>query len=183
MEYRLVTHLGSGEVRHILESNALLIEFEKTGKRESIPLQDITQINLREELQGIFTAHIARNGGRTIRIVSRHFIGVGRFESRAAEYVAFMQQLHRDVRAANPDTRFVAGSSGLYWLGVALVVVGLLLAAAFAYGWLMMPTSPPRAMVAGVPIALVVGGMFVKQGRARSYDCDALPPKLLPPVV
>ena len=111
MEYRLVTHHGSGEVRHLLEPEMLVIEYEKTGRREQVLWGDITEINLRQEMHGIFSAHIKRSTGGTLRVPARHFVKLGQFEDRGAEYTRFIQQLHQAVRNANPRARFVAITS------------------------------------------------------------------------
>jgi hypothetical protein len=182
MEYRLTTHLGSGTVAHRLEQDRLVVTREKSGQRVDVPFSDIRAINLRQEMPGAWTVRIERGEGKTITVPSRHFVALGQFESRGPEYVAFLRRLHELSSAKNPQIRFVAGSTVLYWVGWFLVVVtGLLgvgLLVALAVGG---PNTPPLRVVASVPIALLVGIAFIRQGRAKTYDPRALPKDLLPP--
>jgi hypothetical protein len=180
VDYRLVTHFGSGEVRHRLESERLVVEYDKSGQRDDVPYHDIAEINVRNEMQGVYSTRIVRKTGKNLTIPARHFKALGQFEDRSEEYVAFIDELHRAAHAANPAIRFVAGSSLLYWLGMLLVVFGVFFAGAFGYALLFSPKPPPRRIIPIIPIALLVGGMFVKQGRARPYAADQLPERLLP---
>jgi hypothetical protein len=184
MEYRLTTHLGSGPVAHRLEQDRLVVTREKSGQRVEVPFSDIRAINLRQDMPGAWTTRIERGSGKTITIPSRHFAGLGQFESRGSEYAAFVKRLHKASRAANPQIRFVAGSTSLYWVGWFLVIVtGLLgvgLLVALAVGG---PRTPPLRVVFAVPIALLVGVAFIRQGLAKTYDPRALPKNLLPPGV
>lgn len=88
--------------------------------------------------------------------------------------------LHRASRAANSRVRYVAGSSGLYVLGLVLLAFVAVLILVIVYGFVV--GSPPRVRVlAIVPVAGMVGSAFVKQGRAKPYDPAAPPDAFLPP--
>lgn len=182
MEYRLTTHLGSGAVEHRIEQDRLVVTREKSGQRVDVPFSDIRAINLRQEMPGAWTVRIVRGAGKTITIPSRHFVGFGQFQERGPEYVAFVRRLHEASSAANPQIRFIAGSTVLYWIGWILVVVtgllGAILLGALAVGG---PRTPPWRVVFSVPVALLVGSAFIRQGRAKTYGPRALPGNLLPP--
>lgn len=57
----------------------------------------------------------------------------------------------------------------------------MLFGAAIGYGFLFGPKNPPLRIRTVVPVALVVGLGFVKQGRTVEYDPQELPTKFLPP--
>jgi hypothetical protein len=57
-------------------------------------------------------------------------------------------------------------------------LLGALLIGALAVGG---PRTPPLQVVFSVPVALLVGIAFIRQGRAKMYDPRALPERLLPP--
>jgi hypothetical protein len=179
--YRLSTRWGSGEVAHAIEPDALVVVYEKTGKRDVVAFQDITTLNLRQELPGAWTMRLSRKRGSTLTIPARHFVAFGQFELRAAEYRAFVDALHRASRAVNPRIRYVTGSSGLYVLGLVLLVFNAVFAVLIAYGF--ATGTPPRLRVLGIlPLGVLVAAAFVKQGRAKPYDPAAPPAAFLPPV-
>jgi hypothetical protein len=180
MEYTLATHFRSGSVRHVIESTCLVVESEKKGSR-TILFADVEHINLRCDMPGVFSVRIKPFEGAAVTIPSRHFKGVGQFEERNAEYVAFLGELHRAGRAASPRILFVAGSSVLYGLGWFFLVVAALFGVALVYGLMFVPTPPPLRAFLSVPLLIVVGGAFIKQGAAKTYDPSAPPPKFLPP--
>jgi hypothetical protein len=181
MEYRLTTHLGSGPVEYRLEQDRLVVTREKSGQRVDVPFSDIRSINLRQDMPGAWTARIERGAGKAITIPSRHFVGLGKFEDRGPEYVAFVRRLHEASSAANPQIHFVAGSTSLYWIGWILVVVAGLLSAMLIGVLAVKGRAPPLQVVLSVPVVIVVGVAFIRQGRGKAYDPRALPKDLLPP--
>jgi hypothetical protein len=181
MEYRLVTHLRSGEIAHVVEAEHLVIRHEKTGREERIAFEEVTEINLRQEAPGAWTARMKRASGPAITIPSRHFVGLGRFEQRGDEYVRFLESLHRASRAVNPRVRYVAGSSALFALGIGFVIFAALFCVAIVAGILWGPKNPPFRILFIVPVLLVVGLGFITQGRTVLYDPESLPGRFLPP--
>jgi hypothetical protein len=178
MEYRLDTHYRSGEVSHVLDAERLVVTRAKTGRTETIPLSSIREINLRQELPGVFTARVARHGGATITIPSRHFLGLGRFEDRSAEYARFVGQLL--ASCPRGTTRFVAGSSLLYLLGWTVIVGALLLGGLFVFGLATTSKPPPWRVLWTIPLCFVVGGAFLRQGRTKLFDPAQPPAKVFP---
>jgi hypothetical protein len=182
MEYRLTTHLGSGPIGHRLERDRLVVTREKSGQRVDVPFSDIRAINLRQDMPGAWTVRIERGAGKAISIPSRHYVRLGQFEDRGPEYVAFVRRLHEASSAANPQIRFVAGSTSLYWIGWTLVVVaGLLGVMLLGVLAVKAPDTPPWRVVFSLPVVFLVGGAFIRQGRGKVYDPRALPKNLLPP--
>ncbi|MBX3200224.1 MAG: hypothetical protein KF850_04880 [Labilithrix sp.] len=179
--YRLATRLGSGIISHSIEGDALVVTHEKNGRRVVVPFGDVTTLNLREELPGAWTLHIRRRGGGTIVVPARHFVGFGQFELRAREYRAFVDQLGRACRAANPGVRYTRGSSGLFVLGVVLLVMLGALGVMLVYGLATGHGPPRRSVFVAVPAGLLVAVAFLKQGRAKPFDPAAIPEELLPP--
>lgn len=180
MEYALCPHLGAGTVTHVLRESGLEIRWEKSGRTETIPFGAIRELNLRAELSGIYSLRIAREGGSAITIPARHFVSLGRFEDRGAEYLAFVRALHEAVARTSPSTRFVAGSTVLAIFGWLMVSMGVAFVGLIAWGVATGHGSPPLRVVWVLPLAFVIGGGFVRQGGAKPYDPAALPQKLLP---
>jgi hypothetical protein len=180
VEYTLATHFRSGSVRHVIDATCLVVESEKKGTR-TILFVDVEEINLRCDMPGVFSVRIKPFEGASVTIPSRHFKGVGQFEDRNADYVAFLSTLHRASRAASPRILFVAGSSVLNVLGWVFLVIAALFGVGLVYGLMFVPTPPPLRAFISVPLLIVVGGAFVKQGAAKPYDPSAPPAKFLPP--
>jgi hypothetical protein len=177
--YRLPPRWGAGDVTYAIDDEALVIVHEKTGKRDVVPFTDIAGVNLRQELPGAWTMRVSRKRGPSITIPARHFVALGQFELRGADYRAFLDALHRAC-AANPRIRYVAGSSGLYVLGLVLLIFVAVFTVMIVHGFVV--GTPPRLRVlAVVPVGVFVAGAFVKHGRAKSYDPIAPPAAFLPP--
>ena len=179
LEYRLATHFRSGEVCHTLEKTGLRVHFQKTGREVFVPFDSVREINLRNEMADVYSVRVRHDHG-TLTIPSRHFVGVGRFESRAPDYRAFVAALSAAC-AASGRTRFIAGSSILFAVGVVTLVMGALLAVGFIAGLAMGKGNPQWRVLFVIPVALAVGVGFLRQGAARSYDPASPPAHLLPP--
>lgn len=179
VEYRLNVHLGSGEVSHIVERDRLVVKYDKTGRSESIPFDSIREINLRQEMHGVYTTHVRRHAGKTLMIPSRHFKSLGVFDDRTTEYVPFVRALLDACRLASPTTRLSAGSSLLYVLGWILLVVGIGFCIAVAVASIARGL-PPLRMLFVLPVTIFMGLGFVRQGRARAIGTDGPPPEVLP---
>jgi len=179
VEYALATHFRSGVVQHRVEPEGLVITREKSGT-ETIPFADLTEINLRQDMPGAYTMRVRSRSARTVTIPSRHFAGVGQFHDRSHEYVAFVRALHDASSKANPSIRYTAGSSVFYAAGWFLVVAAVVMCLGLVYGVLFVTKPPPLQVFFVVPMALLVGGGFVRQGRAKPYDPSSLPERLIP---
>jgi hypothetical protein len=67
-------------------------------------------------------------------------------------------------------------------LGIVLLAFNALFAAMIVYAFAI--GDPPRLRVVGaIPLGVLVGGAFVKQGGAKPYPPNAPPPSFLPPPV
>ncbi len=179
-EYRLAVDAFSGEITHVIERDRLVVTYAKSGRTESIPFSSIREINLRQEMAEIFSTFVKREGGSTLRITSRHFRGLGRFDDRRAEYGAFVRSLLGAVAETQASTRFTLGSSLLYWLGWVLVVLGIAFTGLVIVAMASRGALPPLRSLFVLPVIFVVGGGFVRQGRARPFDPMHPPSDLLP---
>lgn len=106
------------------------------------------------------------------RIQSFRFKGLGRFENQPETYVPFVEELCRRVAAANPRARFLAGSTLMWCLYVALLLM-------VAVGVLMLMTAPMigdehlmRMAVSLMPIVvlLIRGRSVLRRGNTREFD-------------
>lgn len=178
-EYRIALDAFSGEVVHVLEPDRLVVTYAKKARTESVPFDTITEMNLREELPGVLSVFVKRRGGSTLRITSRHFVGLGRFDERVAEYSAFVRALCEAVASAKTSTRFTMGSSLLYVVGWVLVVLAIAFTVLVDVAALTRGLPPLRVLFV-LPVALFVGFGFVRQGHARPFDPAHPPTHLLP---
>lgn len=183
MEFAIAPHLGSGVMHYHLEEHALRVVAEKSGREEVVPFSRIQRIHLREDMVGVFSADIRVESGPALRLTSRHFLGLGRFEDRGPAYGAFMRALVAASGRVNPSTELLAGSSLLYWLGWVMVVLaigmGLLVGAALLFG-ATSGRPPPLGGLLVLPLALVVGGGFIRQGRGKTFMPTEPPARFLP---
>jgi hypothetical protein len=184
MQFEIATHLGSGTTRYVLGEDALEIQADKTGQHTSVPLARIRRIHLKQDMPGMFSAEIRSDAGATLRLTSRHFLGVGRFEDRGPDYAAFVRALVAKTARAQPSVELVAGSSLLFWIGWVLLlmvgILGVMLIVGFATGALADRPRPPIGGLVSVPLGVVIGGGFVRQGRAKTFVASDPPAAFLP---
>ena len=179
LEYVLATNAFSGEVTHTIEKDRLVVRYAKSGRTEGVPLTSIREINLRQDMPGVFNVYVKRHGGSTLMIPSRHFHGIGRFDDRGAEYAAFIRELLDATAKASSTTRFTAGSSMFFVAGWLLVAVGVFFSIAVAVASFSRGL-PPLRMLFFLPAAIFMGLGFARQGRARAFDPASPPPELMP---
>lgn len=178
--YSVATHVGSGMVHHRLEGDELVIEFEKTGKKEVVALADLTRVRLLQEMHGVHSVELTRQHASKLRITARHFLGVGRFESRASQYTAFVKALLAAAQQHAPDARFLTGSTVLFFLGWLCMVVSGFFVLAFAYALLFVDKPFPRQVLYLTPLTLALGVGLIRQGGTTSFDPATPPEKFLP---
>jgi hypothetical protein len=174
----LAIDFRSGEVSHELERDRLVVRYAKDGRTESVPFGTIREINLRQEMAGIYSVHITRDGGATIRIPSRHFRGLGKFDDRVAEYATFVRALLTAAKEAG--ARVTAGSSALYVLGWITIAMGVVAVAMVVIGSIVRGELPPVRGLFVLPIAFFVGIGFLRQGGRRPVDPASPPPAVFP---
>jgi hypothetical protein len=178
LEYALNVDFRSGEVRHVLEKDRLVLSYAKDGRTDSIPLASIREINVRMDM-GIPHTYVKRDGGRTLLIPARHFRALGIFDDRFAEYSAFVRALLEATSETGSTTRFTAGSSILFVLGVVLVALGVVFTVLVAVASIARGL-PPLRLLLFLPFALISGGGLARSGRARAIDPRRPPRDLLP---
>jgi len=178
LEYTLNVDFRSGEVRHVLERDRLVLSFAKDGRTDSVPLSSIREINLRMDM-GIPHAYVKRDGGKTLLVPARHFRGIGIFDERFAEYSDFMRALLEATSKASPSTRFTAGSSILFGLGLLLVAIGIVFGVLVAIASVARGLPPLRLLLV-LPFSLISGLGLVRSGRARQIDPAHPPADVLP---
>jgi len=178
--YSLAVDFRSGEVAHEIERDRLVVRYAKDGRIESIPFASVREINLRQEMPGIYSIFVHRDGGSTIRIPSRHFLGLGRFDDRVTEYAAFVRALLAACVDAGSKARITAGSSALYVLGWITIAMGIVGVAIVLIGSIMRQMLPPLRGLLVVPVAFFVGFGLVRQGGRRAVDPSAPPASVFP---
>jgi hypothetical protein len=178
LEYTLATDIRSGEVKHQLDGDRLVLSYAKNGRVDSVPLASIREINVRMDM-GIPHTYVLRDGGSTLLIPARHFRGIGQFDDRFEDYSAFIRALLGATAKASSTARFTAGSSILFVFGVLMLVLGIVFTvlvaiASFTRG------LPPLRLLLFLPFAFVSGGGLARSGRARAIDPRDPPRELLP---
>lgn len=183
MEFEIATHVGSGTTRYVLTNDVLEVHPEKSAAT-ILPLSRIRRIHLKQDMPGMFMTEIRSEMGPMLRLSSRHFLGVGRFEDRGAQYAAFVRALIAATGRAQPSVELIAGSSLLFWIGWVLLimvgVLGVMLLYAFVTGLFASRGTPPIGGIISVPLGVVIGGGFVRQGRAKTFGPGDPPAKFLP---
>jgi hypothetical protein len=117
--YRFRRSLRAEEQGFTITEDALIAAFG------AVPLTDITEMRvfttpgLRSPYGTVAPpAHcctIRCRGGRRIDLSSLHFLGLGRFEDRAATYMPFVRVVIANVMARSPGTRLVSGMPSATW--------------------------------------------------------------------
>ncbi len=129
------------------------LHWREAGATRSLPYADIAELRLFKH--GIGQLSVQDRGGTRIKLRSHHCRGLGSFENRATSYVPFVRELCRRVGAANPQAKFIAGSTAfwLFWLAVLLTCA--LNAALFALPLFF------GALVYAIPLLVLLAIAFV----------------------
>jgi len=96
--------------------------------------------------------------GKPVRLISSHFLGVGSFEDRSAQFGPFVQALVARISAASPNARFVEGASSAIWSLWLGVLVLCLLCGAFG---LAVIVEGVRSGIAEHWADVLIGALFV----------------------
>jgi hypothetical protein len=178
--------ITGGERRYMLDSDTLSWNDDKGSDR--IRYADISRVQLikypaagGEHCQCTLSQ---RRGKHKIR--SHHYKSLGNFEDRSASYANLVRKLCARVADASPDTRFIAGSTAMWYVWVALLVgMGgicvLLLVVMIGGGDLTIGTiAPVIAFFLFLPAIL----KLIRRGQAKSFDPQHPPSELIgsPPV-
>jgi hypothetical protein len=157
---------------------------EAGGGQERLPYADVRDMRLIAYASPIgesFQCTLRGKSGGKIKLRSAHYASLNNFEDRTATYGPFVRALAARIAAAEPDARFIAGSTGLWivWLivGVLFLGVAVLLVLSLFEG--LPPAGPWIAAVAVCAIAAPWMWRRVKGGGAQSFDPKAPPPALL----
>lgn len=125
----------------------------------------------------------SETGGRVL-LRSAHYLSLGNFEDRTDSYRPFVCELTKRIDAANPKADFIAGSTGLWimWIAVGLLWVGViaLLAAALFESIFDASLLGSFAVALGVCAAcLPLLWREVRSGGRQRFDALAPPEELL----
>ncbi len=178
MDFQLAADSPSTSVRCTFADEALVVAEEGRGRSIHVRFSEIRTIHLWQTL-GAYVMRIEAEATRPVTLRSRRVLGT-RVEDLLDDYAAVARGLHA-LHRGYPEIRFVGGSSGLYWVGWALVPTVVVLAGLSA--WMLLAGDAPK--LAGSLVAVCVLGLLgavssIRQGRARPYDPSAPPPSLIP---
>ena len=131
-------------------------------------------------IRDLYRCRIRLADGARLLLSNQHYLGLGRFEDRGAEYAAFVRALHR--RLQGHKAVFEQGLGPVaYWamwglgLSLGLLLAIVLLAGALNGDFLLLF----GALIGFLPLGSLVY-LFLKRNRPRPYRPDAIPPELLP---
>ena len=179
--------ITGGERRFMLDSDTLSWNDDKGSDR--IRYADISRVQLikypaagGEHCQCTLSM---RRGGK-LKIRSHHYKSLGSFEDRSASYAKLVRELCARVDTASSGTRFIAGSTAMWYVWVALLVgMGgicvLFLVVMIGGGDLTIGTiAPVIAFFLFLPAIL----KLIRRGQAKTFDPQLPPPELIgsPPV-
>jgi hypothetical protein len=181
-EYRVRGSLIDRQTTYRLGETAF--EWEAGDRSHSVAYGAIERIRLIDYASPAgttFQRSVRVRGGPTLKIRSQHFLGVGRFEDRGACYAPFVRALLERAAVEGSNTRFLAGSTGLWvlWVVVGLLIVLMLgvLVIVVTDGMTLGGTALSALIVALV--ALPLAWRSVRKGGAKPFDPEAPPPELL----
>ena len=119
--------------------------------------------------------------GSKVLVRSHHYESLGKFENRSATYTAFVSELARRVNSSNPDANFIAGSRGLWfaWL-VVLVLVAVVLVFLVSAALEGTPLLP-RVLGTLVPVLVsaAIAWRMMRRNNQKTFDPINIPTALL----
>jgi len=171
--YRVRNGVLGGERRYRLSRDALCwTESGKTDRR--LPYADTRSMQLVSYASPAGRAlqcKLTSKTGDKVIVRSAHYLDLGEFEDRSESYGPFLRELARRIHAANPDTRFTAGSTLFWILWLAIAAIWAVVIAFFSVA--LFETS----LLGGLAVALSLGAICVpliwhevRQGGSRSFD-------------
>lgn len=103
-----------------------VLHWQAGRSKGHIAFADITRIRLVTyvadgETQGQCT--LKQRSGKPLKIRTHHYNGLGDFENRTPTYRPFIRELCRRVATASPQARFLAGSTVMWYVWIALIVL------------------------------------------------------------
>ncbi len=181
--HRVRSYIFAKDRTYRISSEALW--WEEGGVEGQVQFSDIDQVRLISYAALGPDQHrciVRDKTGKMVRISLHHFKRFGWFEDRSQSYAALVRELTQRVASANPQARFVAGSTRLWLLSIAtLVVAGLtVLAIAFVFTMVGLGRVPLieglKLVVVFVVMAVILPGAWrgVRSGRARQFDPSEL---------
>jgi hypothetical protein len=115
--------------------------------------------------------------GRALALTSSHFLGLGRFEDRSAEFEPFIHELLLRVRAIQPAAQLLQGiPPALWWswcaIGVACALVGafgviIVIVELWTKGHLSLEVLVLLPVVAGMLFSARTIWRLLRTGRSR----------------
>jgi hypothetical protein len=129
-----------------------------------------------------FLAEIWSPNTPKLQIASTSWRSIVEIERQDAAYTAFVEALHRRLRASGSIAVLETGSPvWLYWPGVVMFVILLLALAVLAVRALQAGSTVGAIfVVAFIALSLWQVGDFFRRNRPGVYSADAIPPQVLP---
>ncbi|MDP4594136.1 MAG: hypothetical protein NWT00_06170 [Beijerinckiaceae bacterium] len=151
-----------------------------SGQTSLTDITDVSLLSYPSFGSRISQCTIRSRDGIKMKIRSHSYRGLNDFEDRSASYTPFVQELCIRTVSANPQARFHAGHSSIWYLYLiililAVAIIALILIAGMAQAKL---TSALPALL-GLVILLPVIWTQLRRGRGREFDPNDPPPDLL----
>ena len=152
-----------------------------------IPYQEIRSLNL--QFNGKFNdllryRCVIRTANRKLALTNGHYISLGNFESRDADYNRFIDELHVRLRPFADQIRFTQGTMTMFISALMFVIVmppmvAIAIYLVVAQGASM--TFSARTSLFAMPALLAAVTIPVlRKGRPRPYDIKAIPTDYMP---
>jgi len=174
--YRFRRHLFDTENTYLVRDDALIVRRDN-GDEESIPLREIQVFQLRDEsvYDGVHVyACVLRTARRKLVIRSAHYVGLGKLESRADDYRAFVRALQTAIQPHAHTIKFIKGSQFLRLLAISVLVICPVLL--LGMGAAMYASAGTQRIIRLLVYLLAFVGMapgmlaIVRRGRPRTFD-------------
>jgi len=119
--------------------------------------------------------------GRKVKLVSKHFAGLGTLEDRLRTYAPLVRALLPRVAAAAPQAKFIAGGTAQWLLWLVLGTVCAIAVISLVVALLGGAPVEGGGFAILIPLAILGPGMWrvVRRGRAKEFDGANPPAELL----
>lgn len=122
--------------------------------------------------------------GQNIWFSNVSWRGMVEMESHDAPFSAFVRELARRVRKASPKAQFIGGEPGWRYWPAAIMTIGFTLALLYIGTEALRTASWSLGLVVGLVGVYTawIMGLWLRKNWPSTFDPDAIPSDLLPPV-
>ncbi len=184
--YSFRSSVLESEKTYCLTEDGITIAVDGTTT-DLIPYQELRSMNL--QFNGRFNdlsryRCVVRTANRKLALTNGHYVSLGNFESRDAEYNRFIDELHLRLHPFADQIQCTQGTMTMFVSALLFLIVMPPLVAIAMYLVVMKEARlsfTARSSLFAMPALLAVVAIPVlRKGRPRTYDIKTLPTDYLP---